>query len=396
MLIAELQQVKERLRDLVTQLDDASTLRKEDSVAVLEELVAVERVAAAGRLVVQRRAVKSNAWQVDGAASPESWLAGVTGESPASAARSLTAGDHLAGLAETSRQLAEGRLSEAQAAIVAAGASADPSAEDRLLKTARRTSLGQLDREARAVRHAARGRQEPDRARIHRSRYLRTWTAEDGAFEGRFRMTPDHGALLQSAFDAAYLDVFNQARREGRDEPAEAYAAHALVELARGFSAGSVEDVGPRAVVHVRVDRSVLVRGSTVAGDVCEIQGSGAISPSTARRLAEDAVLRALLVEDGEVVAIRPAGRTIPTELRRKLVERDPVCAVPGCGRRRHLEIHHLLPFALGGEATMENLVRVCAHHHDQITHQEAVLEGSHPEWRWVPPPHRGAASGTG
>jgi hypothetical protein len=388
LLIAELRQVRECLTAAVASLGDGVTLRGGDALVLLGELVAIQRAAAAGRLVVQRRAVSSNAWSADGAPSPQVWLAGVTGETLASAARSLVAGEQLAGLEETSRQLAQGSLSEAQAALVASGASADPAAEDRLLKTARRRGLGELGREARAVRHAARGSREPDRERIHRSRYLRTWTSEDGAFEGRFRITPDHGAILQGALDAGYKDVFEQAREDGREDPAEAYQADALVDLARAFGAGPTSEGGPRAVLHIRVDHSVLSRGYTQAGEVCEIHGGGPISAETARSFAEDAILRALLVDaDGQVVAVRHAGRTITAETRRRLIERDPVCVVPGCGRRRHLEIHHLTPYSLGGQTSIDNLARVCSHHHDQITHQGAKLEGQHPQWTWTSPP---------
>jgi hypothetical protein len=375
-------------------LGDGCAVGGDDSAILLAELIAIERAASAGRLVVQRQAVRSHVWKDAGAPSPQVWLAGLTGQSSGIAARSLEASERLESLAETSRQLAAGQLSESQAALVAAGASADPAAEERLLKTARRRSLGELGREARAVREAARGHQEPDRERIHRSRFLRTWTSEDGAFEGRFRLTPDHGAVVRAALDTAYRDVFNQARREGREESAEAYQADALVDVARAFGGDHEGSGGPRALVQVRVDRSVLIRGSTVAGELCEIDGTGPISAVTARALAEDAILRAVLVDGDEVLAVRSAGRTIPAELRRRLGERDPVCVVPGCGRRRHLEIHHLVPFSLGGKATIDNLARLCGYHHDQITHHGADLRGSHPDWDWVPPPRTQGRSG--
>jgi hypothetical protein len=386
LLVADLHRFKEELSAVVASLGDGTALRGGDSVAVLGELVAIERVAAAGRLVMQRRAVSSNAWSAGGAPSPEVWLAAVTGESLAGAARSLVTADRLAGLNETSRELVEGKLSLAQAALVASGASADPAAEGRLLKTARRRGLGELGREARAVRHAARGRQEPDRERIHRSRYLRAWTGDDGAFEGRFRLTPDHGAIVQAALDAAYKDVFERARRDGREEPPDAYQADALVDLARNFASGEGGS-GPRALVHVRVDHAVLIRGRTQAGEICEIRAGAPISAEAARSFAEDAILQALLVENGEVVAVRHAGRSISAELRRRLIERDPVCVVPGCGRRRHLEIHHLTAFSLGGPTNIDNLARVCSYHHDQITHRGARLDGQHPDWIWAPPP---------
>jgi 5-methylcytosine-specific restriction endonuclease McrA len=51
----------------------------------------------------------------------------------------------------------------------------------------------------------------------------------------------------------------------------------------------------------------------------------------------------------------------------------------------RHLEIHHITPYSLGGTADPANLVRICSHHHDQITFHDATLVGTHPNWIWQP-----------
>jgi HNH endonuclease len=109
---------------------------------------------------------------------------------------------------------------------------------------------------------------------------------------------------------------------------------------------------------------------------------------ATAKAFAEDAILEAVLTDAGRVVSVTPAGRSISASTRRLLHERDQVCAVPGCGRRRHLEIHHLVAFALGGPTSLDNLVRICPHHHDQITYHAAALTGTHPNWTWTPPPN--------
>ncbi|MHB1535807.1 MAG: HNH endonuclease signature motif containing protein [Acidimicrobiales bacterium] len=52
----------------------------------------------------------------------------------------------------------------------------------------------------------------------------------------------------------------------------------------------------------------------------------------------------------------------------------------------RHLEIHHLTPFAARGETSLANLARICPHHHDLITYNGASLTGPSPEWHWKPP----------
>jgi hypothetical protein len=386
--IHRLRQLRRDLVQLVTELGDASSLRGPDAKRILSELVGIQRAAVAGKLTVQRRAVSTSVWRTDGASSPETWLATLTGETPADAARSLTAGQQIAELPATAALLAEGELSETQATLVASGASVDRTAEHALLETARRSSTGELKRKSRAARQAAMGRQAVDRDRIHRTRYLRTWTSDDGAFEGKFRLTPDHGAVLQSALESAQSAVFARARKDGLREGADAYAADALLDLAMGGGSSAAGDrsTDPRALIRVRVDQTALVRGRTVAGETCEIEGVGPASVDTALGLACDAVIEAVLLDKGQLVKVVPLGRTIPAATRRLLLERDQICVVPGCGRRRFLEIHHIKPYSLGGKADLANLARICHFHHDQITHQGARLSGCHPTWEWQPP----------
>ena len=37
---------------------------------------------------------------------------------------------------------------------------------------------------------------------------------------------------------------------------------------------------------------------------------------------------------------------------------------MPGCGRTRYLHAHHVLPWALGGATSLDNLVLLCGEHH--------------------------------
>jgi hypothetical protein len=72
-----------------------------------------------------------------------------------------------------------------------------------------------------------------------------------------------------------------------------------------------------------------------------------------------------------------PKGRTIGTALRRAVMERDGRrCAFVSadghhCGSDHQVEIHHLKPFALGGEATLANLSLRCRIHNQHHARQE-------------------------
>ncbi|MBI3182105.1 MAG: HNH endonuclease [Myxococcales bacterium] len=65
----------------------------------------------------------------------------------------------------------------------------------------------------------------------------------------------------------------------------------------------------------------------------------------------------------------RQPSRYVPVEVRRQVWQRDAGrCAFVGAGGRRcnsrhRLEIHHLKPFAHGGEATPDNLMLACKRH---------------------------------
>jgi len=139
-------------------------------------------------------------------------------------------------------------------------------------------------------------------------------------------------------------------------------------------------------MVHVRVDHDALVRGHLEGGEICEIPGIGPIPVDVARRLAVDSILSVLVTDGVDVTAVARAGRTIPASIRTALIERDPVCVVPGCGLREGLEIDHVEPFAQGGPTRLGNLVRLCHWHHYLKTHQRHRLERSEEGWVWLGP----------
>ena len=204
------------------------------------------------------------------------------------------------------------------------------------------------------------------------------------------RLTPDDGAVVLASLEPHRQRIFKEARREGRREPTEAYAADALVALAdagRGAGEGSGarrrSSRGPRATIHVRVDHSALVRGHRESGETCDIPGVGPIPVAAARRLASDSVLKVILTDGEAVTAVAHAGRTIPSRLRTAVEARDPTCSVPDCDVREGLEIDHRVPVAEGGLASLDNLARICRWHHYLKTHCGYRLGGQPGSWTW-------------
>ncbi|MGH9294093.1 MAG: hypothetical protein ACRD0B_02075, partial [Acidimicrobiales bacterium] len=215
---------------------DASCLNGETAEAIMDKYARAERLAAAGKSICAKRCVRANRHQRSGARSPADWVSQRSGDSPARAADGLVAAGHLDALGLLDEAFRSGELSPAQAREIAETAALDPSAEKDLLELAGRSSLKELRDEA--ERRRARARSEVDeaerQARLHRKRFLRTWTERDGAFGGRFSLTPLNGARLLAGLRPAADEFFARARRRGEHESIDAYYADALVAVVTG------------------------------------------------------------------------------------------------------------------------------------------------------------------
>ena len=363
------------LRAVVRALD-GSSVAAADAARLVDQFSEIERLAVAGRTLAARRVQETKAWRSSGSPSIVAWMAEHSRASYRHAAATINMAMRLEQLPATKDALVSGDLSERQASEISAAAELDPSAEAELLKLAQTESIATLREKCRDVAAAAEG-DEAASERIRRSRYFRHWLETDGALRLDGRMTADDGAPLLAAIRARADALEAEAHRAGQVESAEAYAADALVALVDGGGA-------PKAVVYVHVSQSALARGHTEAGETCRIPGVGPISVAAARRLAAGGSVKLLEMDGVDVQRVAHAGRTIPAALRSALEARDVACAVPGCNKRRDLEIDHLVPLADGGTTSLENLVRLCRWHHAQKTHHGWRLEGPPGERRWV------------
>ncbi len=92
------------------------------------------------------------------------------------------------------------------------------------------------------------------------------------------------------------------------------------------------------------------------------IDGRAPIASATVRRLAELAGYTAFVVDgEGDPVASRRVAAPFSRRQLRALRARDGCCQMPGCGATRHLDGHHVLPRAAGGESTLGNAVLLCS-----------------------------------
>jgi hypothetical protein len=402
----------------------------EDAAVLVAWFTRAERLCGAGKTLAATRVAESHRHQTSGHRTPADWLASVTGESVGHAVEVLQLGQSLDRHPAVAEALRGGQLSTQRAGLVTRAARVNPLREDELVAGARSDTLRQLRQ--RCLRAQAEGRSAHDaeaaRAALQASRRCRTWTEEDGAVRLDARLAPEAGAALCASLRAQCDRVFERARRDGVHEPPDAYAADALVALVTGrgilgpgrprsttpststttsspdedgpAGQGTSSSTGPttqpstgcrapdpKATVHLRVDLDALRRGSLSPGEVCEIPGVGPVPVQTARDLLGDALCDLVITNGTDVTTVCHLGRSIPAALNTALLERDRHCVVPGCDATHRLERDHwIVSFAHGGAATLENLARLCAHHHRLCTHQGFQLHGGPGRWRWEPP----------
>ena len=410
-----------------------------DAAKLVEGFTVGKRLCSAGETLAAARAAECNAHLATGHRDPVDWLAAVTGASRGEATDVLRVASALPGQPGVEDALREGKLTTQRAKLVTDAVKVNPHRENELVRGAESDTVRQL--KERCLRAKAEGRSAQDaerhRAALHGARRCRTWTDGEGAFHLEALLTPEAGGSLVASLDVQTDRHFHRARRAGTRESTDAYRADALVALVTGRgvlrsrtrrpaeapSGASDSDIPiadasnadastsdaspsgppspnsdtaeptsyrgpePRAHVQVKVGLQSLRCGSVVPGENCEIPGVGPVSVQHARDLLGDALLDVIISDGVDVTTVVRPRRTIPTPLATAIMERDQYCVVPGCGKRLGLERDHWQrPVKDRGEASYDNLVRLCKHHHYLRTHQGWVLSGGPGNWHFEPP----------
>jgi len=283
--------------------------------------------------------------------------------------------------------LARGELSYAKVRALTRVATHET--EARLLAVGRAGTACHVERIVRGWRRVDRQAEARAAAQQHAGRGLHVYQDEDGMMVLRGRLTPDMGARLLRALDAAREALYQRTRVAAGSPPAADPAlapptraqqqADALGLLAETALHHELDPGAPgeRYQVVVHVDAAVLADPEQPGQSVLE-EGSH-VPAETSRRLACDAsrvVMRH--DEDGRVVEIGARTRTIPPALRRALQHRDRTCRFPGC----HVRVgqgHHVRHWAQGGPTTLANLLLLCRRHHRAV-HEEGYQVAPGPD----------------
>jgi hypothetical protein len=221
---------------------DPDVLSASDARAVLDDAIATENMAATIKSLAAKRVADTKAWRRDGHRSAAHQLARRSGTSVSKARQALDTAERLRELPELEAGVRSGEISPAQAAPIADAATADPSAERRLVDMAKQSSLGELADECDRTKAAADPDPDARHRAIHAGRYLRKRRCADGAGELTYRSTVEEVAEIFSVVQGFAQRVFAKARSESRREPEEAYLADGLLNAVRaGAAAGKAK-----------------------------------------------------------------------------------------------------------------------------------------------------------
>ncbi len=357
-----------------------------DIPALLGQVVRAEKLCAAARMFLARRAASLRSDERRGAVSSARWIAGQSGEAIGVMRRDLETAGRLSSQPELEQALRSGDLSPAQASVLLPALEADPTAAAELLEAAGRDQLKDLRERCQSVIAARRTEEEASarEARLRERRHLRFGTTFDGAVSIRGELAPVEGAVVRNALESLSQGIFVEARREGRRESHDAYLADALTSLCKSGQAPAVTAGAPRAEIVLHVSAEALRRGELEPGEFCEIAGVGPVSLSTVEYLFGNAFAKVIIERGTDVASVTHIGRWIPAHLDSALSSRDRVCAVPGCGVGYGLERDHIIPIEDGGKTELSNLVRLCHRHHYLKTHRYWRLLGRPGQWSWV------------
>ncbi|MGH9135610.1 MAG: DUF222 domain-containing protein, partial [Acidimicrobiales bacterium] len=424
-----------------------------DSIPLPEVGAAYDAVAHMARLFtgartrLARRVDESKEWQRNGCRNPAEYLAGKDGVSEGAAKSELETSKALADLPNTDDAVSRGELSPQQAGMVTTGATADPTAESKLLDTAKSGNVRELKDEVARTKAAADPNPDATQERLHRERFLRLFQDLEGACNLTGKGTAADGATLKSILDPMIDELFHTARREGRHESRDAYAWDAMIELLRRGTGhaptqpvqpdaddGSAYDAQPandkaesdepddsadqpddvpaaeerqpqpaeaagttpaptpkpkqpnlRHLALLRVDLEALVRGHVTGDELCEIAGLGPVPVTTARALLGDAILRLVITGGVDVLNVTNLGRGATAAQQIALLWSSPTCIVAGCTRPA-AENDHQTDWAQRQRTDLADLNPKCGFHHDLKTYKGWSLVTGKGRRAMVPP----------
>ena len=263
----------------------------------IAELSARIEAATYDLLVLIREFDQQEGWS--GCLSCAKWLTWRTGLAPGAAREHVRVARALGELPKLSDAMRRGRISYSKVRAVTRVAT--PENEQTLLDVALAGTAEHVERIVRGWRRVDRAAEEAEEERRDASRSLRTWVDDDGMVVVRGRLTPEIGAVLRRALDAACDEAQRAPAPEDGEEAAAADAAaggdeaptlaqrqaDAIALVAEAALAGGLDKgtAGDRYQAVLHVDAAALAERRDVPAGTSD----GAAGGSGPRALGGDA-----------------------------------------------------------------------------------------------------------
>jgi hypothetical protein len=246
--------------------------------------------------------------------------------------------------------------------------------EDHLLADASRMTPEQFGRSCRELARRLERDQGIERnARQRRDTYLsRKLNGATGMVEGRFAFHPELANQIFGAVDREVAAMVKAGVRRGdpafvdRSVDRNQLAAEALGTLV----AGGHQQIRPlEADITVIVDARTVATGELHEHSVCETTDGAALPPASVLRLLCNGQLTPIIVDQhGNPLDMGRTIRHANRRQRRALRATYRCCAFSGCDVAfERCEIHHILPWELGGPTSLVNLLPLCSRHHHVV-----------------------------
>ena len=135
-------------------------------------------------------------------------------------------------------------------------------------------------------------------------------------------------------------------------------------EAARHPKAGVLNGAAPAVVVHVN---AVDLNAGRGVGWVDGVEAPVSLK-TVHQALCSGGFVPVLFGANNEVLRIGDKQRTFPPKMRKAIAARDGGCIIPGCDVPAYrTEVHHVIPWALGGKTDVTNGTLLCWRHHHNI-----------------------------
>jgi hypothetical protein len=195
-----------------------------------------------------------------------------------------------------------------------------------------------------------------------------------GMIEGRFALHPELGNQIFGAVDREVTAMIKAGEQRGDADFVErCYDRNRLSAEALGsLVAGGHQAVRPlEADITMLVDEQTVVTGELHEHSICETSDGAAVPPASIRRLMCQGRITPVIIDSSGVAL--DAGRTTRhanRKQRRALQAMYHCCAFGDCDVVfDRCEIHHIVPWELGGPTDLVNLLPLCSRHH-HVAHE--------------------------